>query len=170
MVDAEAAQMAHQSGLGHEFRGTLGAKHDRRFGPPLSVKGRVRHLSDGAFVLKGPVFTGKKVEMGPTAVLELGRLKVVVASRPAIAVDPELYRSQHVEPREQDLIAVKSPTLFRPGYASMLHTVLHLDMPGVCRGNLREVAFANLKRPIWPLDDWGWAASDAAVFCPSRAN
>ena len=170
IVDPAAAEQAHQLGIGQEIQGTVGARKDQRFASPVLVRGRVRHLSDGTFVLKGPVFAGKKVEMGPTAVLELGRLKVVIGSRAVIAVDPELYRSQQIEPREQDLVAVKSPTLFRPGYAPMLGTVLHLDMPGVCRGNLRKVPFANFKRLIWPLNDFPWDASQELFFCYSNAN
>ena len=50
-------------------------------------------------------------------------------------IDPELYRSQQIEPREQTLVAVKSPSLFRAGYASMLKRVLHLGyargLPGI---------------------------------------
>jgi microcystin degradation protein MlrC len=165
IVDPEAASQAHQVGTGAKFRAQLGAKEDRRFGPPVTVDSRIRHLSEGTFVLKGPVFQGRKINMGPTAVLEVGRLKVVVASRSVMAVDPELYRSQQIEPLEQDLVAVKSPTLFRPGYASMLGTVLYLDMPGVCRGNLKKAPFATISRPIYPLDDFQWEASRQAGFC-----
>lgn len=164
IVDPEAVKQAYETGLGMQFRGTLGAKIDPRFGRPVPVQGRIGYLSDGTFTLKGPVFTGKRVSMGPTAVLEAGRLKIVVGSRAVIAVDPELYRSQGIEPAEQDLVALKSPSLFRPGYASMLHTVLHLDMPGVCRGNLRKVPFSKINRPIWPLDEFEWEASDEMVF------
>jgi microcystin degradation protein MlrC len=164
MVDAEGAAKTHSVGLGARFSGALGAKKDKRFGLPVSVEGKVVHLSDGGFILKGPVFTGKKVEMGPAAVLEIGRLKVLLASRPALVIDPELYRSQGIEPQEQDVIGIKSPTLFRPGYASMLGCVLHLDMPGVCRGNLAKVPFKKLGRPIWPLDDFAWVASRQPIF------
>jgi microcystin degradation protein MlrC len=164
VVDAEAASQAHRLGVGADFVGTLGAKKDKRFGSPVSVEARVLHLSDGEFTLKGPVFRGKRVQMGPTAVLSLGRLQIVVASRPGLVIDPELFRSQKIEPQDQDVIGVKSPTLFRPGYASMLGCVLHLDMPGVCQGNLAKVPFVKINRPIWPLDDFSWKASEQAVF------
>jgi microcystin degradation protein MlrC len=136
---------------------------DARFGSPIKVEGRVIYLSDGEFVHKGPVFTGKKVAMGPTAVLEVGRMKIVVASRRAMTVDPELYRSQKIEPQAQDLVAVKSPSLFLPGYASLMGSVLHLDMPGVCRGNLQKVPFAKITRPICPLDEFAWDSAEKAV-------
>lgn len=165
LVDSEAARHAHKVGVGGNFRGLLGAATDKRFGPPLMVNARVGHVSDGKFILKGPVFTGREADMGRTAVLEIGRLKVVVASRSVVVIDPELYRSQQVEPEEQDVVAVKSPTLFRPGYASMLNCVLHLDMPGVCRGNFAEVPFMNIGRPIFPLDDFSWGGPDQPVAC-----
>lgn len=104
--------------------------------------------------------------MGPAATLAVGKLKVVAASRAVVTVDPEVYRSQGVEPAEQDLVAVKSPALFRPGYQSMLGRVIYLDMPGVCRGNLAKIPFQKIGRPIWPLDDFAWTASgqDVLVF------
>jgi microcystin degradation protein MlrC len=165
MVDPEAAQRAFEAGLGGNFQGQLGAHADKRFGSPVTVQARVLHLSDGEFVLKGPVFTGRKVTMGPTAVLQIGGIKVVAGSRPVFVIDPELYRSQGIEPEQQDIVAVKSPTLFRPGYASMLKRVLHLDMPGACRGNLPKMPFVAIQRPIWPLDEFSWSAEEQAVLC-----
>jgi microcystin degradation protein MlrC len=154
MVDPQAVQIADELGVGREFRGALGAKIDTRYGAPL----------------KGPVFTGRTVNMGRTAVLQVGELKIVVASKPTFNIDPELYRSQGIEPKEQDIIAVKSPSLFRPGYASMLGRVLHLDMPGVCRGNLRLIPFSNIGRPIWPLDDFDWDAASQPVLMFPQAD
>ena len=163
VVDAEAAGKARQVGVGGMFRDTLCAKKDARFGPPIWVEGSVIYLSDGEFLHKGPVLTGMKIAMGPTAVLELGKLKLVVASRPAMTVDPELYRSQNIEPQAQDVVAVKSPSLFLPGYASLMGSVLHLDMPGVCRGNLQKVPFLKIARPMYPLDDFAWDSAEKAV-------
>jgi microcystin degradation protein MlrC len=165
MVDREAAARAHQIGLGGVLRTLLGAKLETRFGPPLMIEGRIRHLSDGNFVFKGPVFTGRTASMGPTAVLEIGRLKVVVGSKTALVIDPELYRSQQIEPSEQDIVAVKSPSLFRPGYASMLGRVIHLDMAGACRGNVVKMPFKLIARPMSPFDDFPWSESGRKVYC-----
>lgn len=159
MVDPEAAAKAHRIRAGGVYRGPVGASLDSRFGAPVEIEARVLYLSDGAFSNQGPVFHGRRLDMGPTATLEAGKLKIVIASRAVMTVDPELYRSQGVEPADQDLVAVKSPALFRPGYASMLGRVIHLDMPGVCRGNLTKVPFEKIGRPIWPLDSFQWQPS-----------
>jgi microcystin degradation protein MlrC len=165
IVDPGVAQHSFEIGIRGAFKGNLGAHSDKRFGPPVWVDARVAHLSDGEFVFKGPVFMGRKVTMGPTAVLETSCLKIVVGSRPVFVIDPELYRSQGIEPSLQDVAAVKSPVLFRPGYASMLRRVLHLDMPGVCPGNLPKAPFKDINRPVWPLDNFSWKGQEQAVLC-----
>jgi microcystin degradation protein MlrC len=164
LVDPLAAREAQQLGVGGEFHGCLGAGLDNRFSEPVPLKGRIRHLSDGVFTLRGPVFTGKRVDMGLTTVLEVGGLNIVVASRAVMTIDPELYRSQGIEPRDRRVVGVKSPSLFRPGFEDMLAGVLYLDMPGVCRGHLRQIPFRHINRPIHPLDDFSWEGSRGGVW------
>jgi microcystin degradation protein MlrC len=164
LVDPAAAREAQRLGVGGEFHGHLGACLDKRFSEPVSTKGRIRYLSDGVFTLRGPVFTGKKADMGLTAVLEVAGLAVVVASRAVMTIDPELYRSQGIEPRDRRVVGVKSPSLFRPGFQDMLAGVLNLDMPGVCRGRLRQIPFRHISRPIHPLDDFSWDGSAGGVW------
>jgi microcystin degradation protein MlrC len=164
LVDPVAAREAQRVGVGGEFQGQLGASLDKRFSEPVCLKARIRHLSDGVFTLRGPVFTGKSIDMGLTAVLELEALDVVVASRAVMTIDPELYRSQGIEPGERRVVGVKSPSLFRPGFQDMLAGVLYLDMPGVCRGHLREIPFRHIHRPIHPLDDFSWESAHEGVW------
>ncbi len=64
IIDPDAAQLAFRVGAEGDFHGPLGAFSDKRFGNPIVVDARVRHLSNGDFVMKGPVFTGRKVSMG----------------------------------------------------------------------------------------------------------
>jgi microcystin degradation protein MlrC len=36
--------------------------------------------------------------MGKTAVIAIGKLRIVVATNPVMMIDPELYRSQGIDP------------------------------------------------------------------------
>jgi microcystin degradation protein MlrC len=110
------------------------------------------------------VFTGKTVDMGLTAVLEVEGIDIVVASRAVMTIDPELYRSQGIEPGDRRVVGVKSPSLFKPGFRDMLAGVLYLDMPGVCRGRLRQIPFQHIHRPIHPLDDFSWEGSLGGIW------
>src|SRR6185369_12962286 len=45
---------------------------------PLTVTGRVARITDGEFVVTGPMATGTRVRMGKTAVLDTGAMQIVV--------------------------------------------------------------------------------------------
>ncbi|MBT3602416.1 MAG: hypothetical protein HN521_05045, partial [Candidatus Latescibacteria bacterium] len=66
--------------------------------------------------------------------------------------DPELYRSQGLDPATSTLSAVKSPAAFRAAYESFAEKVLILDAPGVCSPNLSAFPWNRINRPIYPLD------------------
>ncbi len=158
MVDAAFADRAHLAGAGALIEGPIGASIDARFCRPIPITGVVEHLSDGAFTAKGPAFHGRTFSMGKTAVIAIGKLRIVVATNPVMMIDPELYRSQGVEPSAQDVVGIKSALLFRPGYESVSRMVLQLDARGPCRGRLEAVEFEKINRPIFPVDEFEWTA------------
>lgn len=166
LVDPEFAARARETGEGGIVEAAIGAKIDSRFSHPLPIRARVERLTAGAFVGKGPAFTGRHFSMGPTAVVSVGGIRIVAASLPVMMIDPELFRSQGIEPAEQDMVGIKSPTLFRPAYDSISRTILYLDMPGPCQGRLEAVAFKDINRPIYPLDDFEWQAPEAERYGP----
>ncbi len=164
LVDPEFAERAREAGEGGTVEAAIGAKIDSRFSRPLTIRARVERLTSGAFVGKGPAFTGRQFSMGSTAVVSVGGIRIVVASLPVMMIDPELFRSQGVEPSEQDMVGIKSPTLFRPAYESISRTILYLDMAGPCQGRLEAVAFQDINRPIYPLDDFEWSAPEPECY------
>jgi microcystin degradation protein MlrC len=83
----------------------------------------------------------------------------VISERPAFQWDPEFYRSVGLEPRDAQAVVVKSPAAFRANYEPFAAEVLILDAPGLCSPNLRSYPFRNVRRPLYPLDDFqGWRA------------
>ena len=163
LIDPEAASSAATAGVGAEIEMNLGGKLDERFSPSGSALVKVLGVSDGEFRFKGPAFHGLLVSMGVSATLGVGKLSIVVGSRPVFMIDPELYRSQGVEPAEQEFVGIKSPTLFRPAYKSISENVVHFDMPGPCRGKLTLMPYQNISRPMFPLDEFEWSPTLADV-------
>jgi len=160
LVDPAFADRAHLAGRGARVEGPIGAAIDARFSRPVNINAKVEHLSDGSFTAKGPAFHGRTFSMGKTAVLAVENLRIVAATNPVMMIDPELYRSQGIEPSQQDVVGIKSALLFRPAYESVSRTVLHLDARGPCRGRLEAVGFERINRPIFPLDDLEWAPQE----------
>jgi microcystin degradation protein MlrC len=170
LLDAGVAAQASAAGAGALVNVSLGAKIDRRWARPLELTATVVRLTDGEFVFRGPAFQGLQVSMGPTAVLAIGKLRVVVASRSAYGIDPEMFRSHGIEPLDQDVVGLKSPTLFRAAFSGISRTILYLDMPGPCSGRFEAMPYRAINRPIYPLDDFCWAPGSGDVRSITRGH
>ena len=79
MVDAASA-----SACGWRWAGVRHAR-DRPGRAPLKLEGRVEPITDGQFVVTGPMYTGVRMHLGRTAVLavenEGTRAQIVVTER-----------------------------------------------------------------------------------------
>lgn len=153
ILDPSAVHQAQQVGVGNRATFTVGASLSDQFYHPITFEATVQSLSDGKFRNKGPGFRGFEFNMGLTAVLTHKGIRLVVMSLPVIQWDPELYRSQGLDPATATLTAVKSPAAFRAAYEPFAEKVLILDAPGVCSPNLSAFPWKRINRPIYPLDD-----------------
>jgi len=114
--DPEAVEKASASGLGTKVTVELGGKTDDLHGKPLEVTGTVKTLTDGKWIVKGPMGTGSESDMGETAVLLVGGNEVIVTSKRLQPMDLELYRSLGIEPTERKFIVVKSSVHYRAAH------------------------------------------------------
>lgn len=153
IVDAAAVDRMASAGAGAELIFTLGATSGCTLNGPIVVTGRVRLIASGEFVNRGPGFQGLTTRMGRTAVLDIGRIALVVMERPVIQWDPELYRSLGLELEDAQIVVVKSPAAFRAAYGPIAAEIMVVDAPGVCSPNLRALPYQKVCRPLYPLDD-----------------
>ena len=152
MWDPEAVEKASASGLGSQVTVELGGKTDDLHGKPLEVTGTVKTLTDGKWIVKGPMGTGSESDMGETAVLLVGGNEVIVTSKRLQPMDLELYRSLGIEPTERRFIVVKSSVHYRAAHEPIAEEVIELDTPGLTSPRLAGFGFKKLRRPIFPLD------------------
>lgn len=157
ICDPQAVQDMTEAGVGNEISLELGGRTDMpaigRVGEPLSVTGRIRALTDGQFVVTVPMGRGTQMDMGPTAVLEVGQVKIVVISRNVEPWDPGCFRSVGIEPTHMRYLILKSRIHYRAGF----HDISTRDIPcngvGVTSSDNSLFTFENVRRPIYPLDD-----------------
>jgi microcystin degradation protein MlrC len=155
--DPAVVEAAVAAGEGATIQTRLGGKVDRFHGEPLTVSGRVVRLTDGRFRHTGPMSTGLKVHMGPTAVLELdgtegGRVQVVVTTHRYQPTDLGVLRSQGIEPTAQKILAVKSSVHFRAAFSPIAAEIVEVDTPGLTSPHLETLTYRRLTRPIYPFD------------------
>ncbi len=157
--DPGAAQAMHAAGLGAELTLELGGKSEMPSvglsGTPLRLSGRVSALSDGSFTVEGPMYTGVRVSMGATAVLDTGKVEIVVVSRHHEPWDQGVFRSLGIEPAAKRYLVLKSRIHYRAGFAELARHTIPCDGSGVTTSDNGLLSYRNLRRPIYPLDDPG---------------
>jgi microcystin degradation protein MlrC len=124
-----SAAAAIAAGVGATVTLAVGGRATPGFAP-LKVTGRVRGVGDGRFVLRGPYQAGQTSSLGPAAVLEVGRVLILLTSLPGFTQDPEAFLSQGIDPAALDLVVVKSGNHFKLCFAG-LATPLEVATPGL---------------------------------------
>jgi len=156
ICDPQSANAAHEAGVGATVTLALGGRTDMpaidRRGEPLAVTGRVRTLSDGEWIVRGPMYTGVKVSMGPSAVLDTGRIQIVIVSRHHEPWDQGVFTSLGIEPRTKRYLLLKSRIHYRAGFAPLARATITLDGEGVTTSDNDRLQFQQVRRPIFPLD------------------
>ena len=151
--DAEAVRACVEAGVGAAVTVRVGGKVDPGHGAPIEVTGRVRTLSDGRFIHKGPMFRGLEGRLGPTAVLDVNDLKIVLISLRWQTLDPEMLRFVGIDPTAEKILVVKSSVHYRAAFEPLAHTIIEVDAPGLSSSNLARFTFTHVRRPIFPLDE-----------------
>lgn len=147
-VAPEAAEAAHRAGIGADIRVRLGGTHDPRF-TPLELSATVDLLSSGRFRQET---TGMPSNAGPSAVLLAGNATIVVLSKSVSLHDRAAYFAHGRDPKDYDLIVVKSPHTDFPMYDAWVERSFNIDAPGSTSANLPTLGHTVCKRPIFPLE------------------
>ena len=103
-----------------------GAHYNER----TAVEGRVEGLPDGRLTYSGPFARGVTGDMGRSAVLGIGRVKVVLHSRSVMEIDPSPFVAAGLDPMQADVLQAKSHVSFRAGYADVTDRAVVADTPG----------------------------------------
>src|SRR6202158_2427745 len=107
IVDPCSARAAHVAGVGATVTLALGGKSGIPGDEAFEQTFVVEQLSDGRFIAPGPYFGGSKMNLGPSACLRTGDIRVVVGSRKAQLADQAMFRYVGIEPTERTILVNK---------------------------------------------------------------
>ena len=163
MVDPKAAAAAHAAGEGAEITIGMGGFSGVLGDTPFEATFTVETLSDGKLIATGPFYGGAPLDMGPSACLRIGDVRVVVTSRKAQMADREMYRFVGIEPESQAILVNKSSVHFRADFDGIAETILTCTAPGPMPVSPASLPFRNLS-PGMRLEPMGrsFKPSDAA--------
>jgi len=143
--DAESAEACHAAGEGAEIALKLGGKSD---GVPVHVQARVLRLTDGRFTCTGPMAAGNPADLGPSALIGIGRVKVLVVSRKMQALDQAMFRHAGIEPAAEQILALKSSVHFRADFQPIAQEVIVVAAPGPVVADPSSLPFAHLREGV----------------------
>ncbi|PVA09143.1 microcystin degradation protein MlrC [Pelagivirga sediminicola] len=148
IVDPATARKAHDLGAGATGRFTLGSHPSLPYDAPVEVEAVVEGLSDGRLRATGPYYGGTHMDLGPSAALRIGGVRVAVSSRIAQMADRELFRFVGISPEDQDMIVVKSSTHFRADFAPIARAILVACAPGPMPLSPADLPFTRLRQGL----------------------
>ncbi len=153
VCDPGAVQQMMHAGVGAQMHLWLGGKtHFPALdepGTPRSVQGHVRLLCDGS--VRGPLGQAG-LSMGLTAVLDTGRVEIVVTSRRVEAVDLDLFHSVGINPLHKRYLMLKAGVDRLDTLSPACAAVVACVGDGVSALEYAALPFRHLRRPIYPLD------------------
>lgn len=130
LYDPKAAEAAHSAGEGATVALRLGRNAAEYDQSPLIGPFAVERLSDGDFAATGPFYRGSRIRLGPMALLRIGGVRVVVASRKQQAADQAMFSHLGLEPAAQKILVLKSSVHFRADFQDLAEEVLVVAAPG----------------------------------------
>jgi microcystin degradation protein MlrC len=177
-TDAALACEAHALGVGARFEAVFNRQSATGAGGPgaarastpgvscLRQTATVLSLSDGRFVGRRGLVAGTQREMGPSALLDLGGVRVAVISHRQQLLDPAQLDVLGVDLATVRTLVVKSRGHFRAAFEGFAppERVIEVDCPGLTTPNLRSLPWQHLPRPVFPIDeDAVWPAPVQAI-------
>jgi microcystin degradation protein MlrC len=144
-ADADVVAAAHAAGVGARIAITLGGKRSTAFGAGIGVEARVARLTRARFTNQGPMEHGLEVDLGPSAVLAVAGVDVIVTSRIGAANDPAFFAAQDIDLSATRLLCVKAKNHFRAAFETRCSAIIVVDCPGPASADLAALPFRHLR-------------------------
>jgi microcystin degradation protein MlrC len=156
IYDPEAVQQAIAAGIGAAVTLSVGGKlampQIPGDSPPLTLTGTVKTIANGRFRNKGPMGRGVTTDMGPSVVIDTGKVEVALISRHVEPSDLNCFFSLGIDPMQKRYVMLKSRVHWRAGLGAMAKAVVDCAGIGVCTSDYSQLIFNKVRRPIYPLD------------------
>lgn len=152
LVDPSAAALLNVQTIGAELTLDIGGVTAPEFGGgPLNVTGKVKWTGDGRVVGRGPILGGLERSFGPTAVLEVGGLDILIVSIAHQMLDLKQFETFGIDPARKSIVALKSMQHFRAAFTPIAGRIIVCDCGALCTLNYASLGYKNVPHPTFPL-------------------
>jgi microcystin degradation protein MlrC len=159
ITDPELAADAHAAGIGHTLQARFNRSETTRYSERFEAAATVLALHDGKGVGRRGQLAGCSFDLGPSALLEMGGIKVVVITHRHQCHEPTFFEMFGLDIAAARTVVVKSRGHFRAAFDEFFppERIYSVDAPGLTSPILSRFDFQRLPRPVVPLDpDTEW--------------
>ena len=109
---------------------------------------KVVALSDGQFTTTGKSIPGRKVNIGPVALLKINDIEIVGASKRMQAYAQDIFKHIGVEPSDKKILVLKSTCHFRADFDPIASHTLVAIAPGAHIVDPRVYPYRYLRKGV----------------------
>lgn len=163
IYDPYLAAEAHRIGEGGTFLACFNQREDDPLSGKFQAEATIERLHSGRCVGRKGVMEGRSFDLGPSCLLRIGGIRVLVISIREQCYDPVFFEMVGVNLAEARSVIVKSRGHFRAGFAEFFGPaqVHDVDAPGLTARRLDAFPFHKIPRPMYPLDpDATWSEAE----------
>ncbi len=159
ITDAPLAEEAERLGPGARFRAVFNRAGQDAYAQRFEADARVVALRDGVCMGRRGFYAGRRMDLGVSALLDVGGISVVVISIRTQCADPVFLERMGLDIAAARAVVVKSRGHFRAGFDEFFgpSQIIEVDAPGLTSPMLARFDFQGLPRPVFPIDpDTEW--------------
>ncbi len=152
--DPALAAEATRLGPGARFHAVFNREGADEFSKRFEAHARVVAVRDGDCVGRRGFYAGRRMNLGPSVLLDLDGISVVVISIRTQCADPIFLEMMGLDIGKARAVVVKSRGHFRGGFDEFFgpSQVIEVDAPGLTSPVLTRFDFRGLPRPVFPID------------------
>ncbi|MFD1985450.1 M81 family metallopeptidase [Mesorhizobium newzealandense] len=139
--DPQSAAAACEAGVGKIVHLNLGGRSSPRSGGPVPVEARILQAGEKHYSVTGPMGRGAKVDLGPTAVLDIGGIIVSVTTKASTAIDEDPFIQFGMRAQDFAIIVLRSKTHFRAVYEPLAAEIVIIDTPDWGPADLKTLPY-----------------------------
>jgi len=113
----------------------------------------VKSLHDGRYIAEGPAERGMTFSIGTCAVLEAGKIQILVIRSGQTERDIQFFRGFGIEPAYCRLVCVKACTSFKVSYEPIAAAICTAATPGSAGHVLTDLPYERLPKPLYPFQE-----------------
>lgn len=147
----ETATQAVKAGEGVEIRVRLAGRTSPATGGPVETTARILWAGPKSYRITGKMQHGALVNLGNTALLQIGDIRISVVSEFAFAIDGDPFYIFGEKPEDYDVILLRSKTHFRDFYEPASDRILVVDTPDLGPADVNLIPYRQLdKSRVYP--------------------